>query len=911
MESNNERKKISKIFNDDNDFQEYNEIYDEKKNIIQSIFRANEALNSKGKKALKEEIKDFNEITLIFDYEILSTELDTQEMNKIIRKIYDGIDIEKTKLNVIIQNSYISDECKKNENKKKLILNKLEISDELYSFSGKIIDMFDNIKVKELTLKQFKFNSKSQLEDFTKFIYRSLCEKLILEDFFIELLIKESPYDDEFNDLDIYFNYSNNTIFLDNGYTNIKSLTLKDCPLFVISENIFKKSDNINIDIDIDENSLLNPSIITKFKIKDNKYYICFDLDSFKIKLEKEGNEDDYDYIDYLKYIFNIIISFKSKEQKIKINKDDGIEEIDRENLYRLNFKNFDVTKFEYITDDDITFIDEDKWIFFREEEIQKKKKWEEFEKELNEFDFETLSNVKELIFDNCSNFFIEWIIYFITGKKSNLDINIINKEEIDFKLLKLKKCSKDYVNLDIILNLKINKLILFDTTLIIGKKFQEEYKLDNFKGSIDNLTIKINSLEAYGKEYNLKTCEIYKILIEFITNNKYKNTNITFEFNTLSSIMSYLAYKEYLNNNKFYEFFEVGKKIEKNKEELESEYKEKLKDTNYIKGKPENHLPIYIFFGSKERRDFIYEKCFNLYYIDNKKDNMNLRTNMKKITLKNVVIRKNYENFEHLIKLKNDIENIKSENEIKSKKLEFGSDGFYIDMDYKNFILKNKIMIVELINVTFSNYEDTSLRNLNIETVINFCSISDDEMKSNNLEHYPLFRIDVKTLNSILYKNFLFEDIGLMFRYYIYKIKEKASDEKEKNKAISNYFLFFIKFFNIFKKENNLVIIINNMKELKEVYCTFCVLRVLLDKYNNKNKYIESFFLPKKELFKQAIGNYFLKEKSIEEDNNEVYSTFNYYYSCEEEEKMKENKNIEIIDGTDKRIYNFEINID
>ena len=100
-------------------------------------------------------------------------------------------------------------------------------------------------------------------------------------------------------------------------------------------------------------------------------------------------------------------------------------------------------------------------------------------------------------------------------------------------------------------------------------------------------------------------------------------------------------------------------------------------------------------------------------------------------------------------------------------------------------------------------------------------------------------------------------------------------------------------------------------MKELKEVYCTFCVLRVLLDKYNNKNKYIESFFLPKKELFKQAIGNYFLKEESIEEDNNKVYSTFNYYYSCEEEEKMKENKNIEIIDGTDKRIYNFEINID
>ena len=53
MTSNNERKKISKIFNDDNDFKEYNEIYDEKKNIIHSIFRANGALNSKGEKALK------------------------------------------------------------------------------------------------------------------------------------------------------------------------------------------------------------------------------------------------------------------------------------------------------------------------------------------------------------------------------------------------------------------------------------------------------------------------------------------------------------------------------------------------------------------------------------------------------------------------------------------------------------------------------------------------------------------------------------------------------------------------------------------------------------------------------------------------------------------------------------------
>ena len=110
----------------------------------------------------------------------------------------------------------------------------------------------------------------------------------------------------------------------------MKKLKLIDCPLFAITEGTFNciKGHN-DIEIDIDENSLLNPSIITRFKINKGLSYFCFDLDSYK--LNKEGKEDDYSKI--LEYmIIDKIVNDNNNEYN------------------KLIFNNFDITKYEYIT---------------------------------------------------------------------------------------------------------------------------------------------------------------------------------------------------------------------------------------------------------------------------------------------------------------------------------------------------------------------------------------------------------------------------------------------------------------------------------------------------------------------------------------------------------------------------------
>ena len=77
----------------------------------------------------------------------------------------------------------------------------------------------------------------------------------------------------EYNDLDIYFTILEGNIVLQNKYTDINSLTLRDCPLFAITgDKLFQQKIN-GLSIDVDQNSLLNPSIITKFKIEDGKYW--------------------------------------------------------------------------------------------------------------------------------------------------------------------------------------------------------------------------------------------------------------------------------------------------------------------------------------------------------------------------------------------------------------------------------------------------------------------------------------------------------------------------------------------------------------------------------------------------------------------------------------------------------------
>ena len=921
--------KKSIIFKDVQSSLEYIEIVNEEKNFIKIIFRSQEEINSKNaeiNQIMQDKLSQFKEFSLIFDFQRLSIELETEDLNKIINKFLDSFS-QDCKINLIIKNSLINDEKKLTpiQSRNKLIFNKLEIHDELYSLSTKLDDLFPSIEVNELILKKFKFNSKNQISNFFKFIRKVNCKKLTLEDIFVELIIKSSENDEEYKDLDIYIAYVDDIITLDNTYTHIESLTMRDCPLFAIIGNMFTYNKNKkNIDIDIDETSLINPFIITRFKIIKGKFELCFDLDSFKLQLEEKGYKNDYDYIDYLDYIFYIVIGFEREGQKIIKDKtkwdedEDGLTNINRENFYKLTFKNFDTNKFEFITDDEITFIEEKNWILNKEEKV-KKERWEKLEQDLKNFEFNNLDNVKELVFDNCSNFFIKWIIYFIKGEN---DFNKSNNK--DFELLKIKKCGKDYVNLEKILTYKINKLILFDDPLIIGDKFPEKGALHldiikNKLGSIDNLTLKNNSLDCYGKEYNLNTNRTYEIYEELIKNQRF-NKNITFELSALSFFMTFLAYREYCKNQiNFYDTNdeEDGLDYVRDKGNIKGilNEKDKIKD-------PGMHLPKQIFFSSKRKRDSIYP-IFKDIFDEN-----------SKITLKNLTIKKQTENFDnqnYLIYKKNKSFKPKSYTDNNDlKKIDFGSDGFFIDRDYKNFFSYNKIETVELRNVVFSNYKDNNLKDIEGETITNLISnneFEEDSISNNNYQktHFPNYKIDVKTLNGILYKNYLFEDISVMFKYFLYRIEDpKMPQDKaypvnvdiyEKKSTLMEYFQKFkglFEYFNSNKKK--LTIIINNIKELKEFCCTLCVLRLLLNekKYvkekltfaGNKNNFNE-IKLPDKKEMEYEIGAFFLKEKN--EDEKDCYSELNYYYISEEEETIIKKKAIKI----DKYEFGIEYDFD
>ena len=909
---------LSFIFKDRVCSGEYLEIISLDQKFIKIIFRNNEEIISKHSefaKFLNEKLNEFKEITLIFDFQRLSFELETDDLKKIIDKFNKNItNIDNTKLSIIIKNCYVNPQkiLVPIIYQNKLILNKLEIEDELYSLTTKLGSLFQSLQVNELILKKLKFNSKTQLSNFCKFIQSVDCKILTLEDIFIELILKKDDDDEEYKDLDIYFSYLDGVITLDNMYTGISSLTLRDCPLFAIEGDIFNYKEQkefapLNRNIDIDENSLINPFIITRFKIKNKKYDICFDLDSFKLKLEEKGDKNTYDYIDYLDYIFNIIISFQREGQKIINDKkkwndiDDGLGDINRKHFHRLTFKNFDITKLEYVYNDDLTFIKEKDWILNKEEK-ERKKRWEDLENSLINFEFTKLSDVKELVFDNCSNFFIKWVLHFIKGK--TYEIKSLND---DLNLLKIKKCGKDYIDLNNFLTMKIKNVILFDSPLIIpnyiDNKNKNELQLNYIDGdfrSIENLTIKINSLDCYGKQYNLNTYNTLKILVELIQ--KF-NKRLTFELSSLSNIMTFLAFKKYFEDQNFYN--------DSNEDENGDDniYKDNLKginNENKIKEIP-NYLPKHIFFSSKKKRDFIYTKAFNLQNFDEN----------SVITLKNLTIKKTTENFDNqnylMIKNRRQMKSYTDNNEL--KKIDFGSDGFFIDRDYKNFISENRIGTVELINVSFSNYKDNNLKDIEEETIVNLISNNDSEEQSiidNKYKEtfFPNYKIDVKTLNGVLYKNFLFEDIGIMFKYFMYTIDtENVSGNKypismdmyEKKKTLMEYFIRFKKIFECFKNNiKKLTIIINNIKELKEFYCTLCVLRVLVKAENwikeevsvqgSKNRDI-AIELPSKKKIENEIENYFIKEKN--EEGKECYSEINYYYSSFEEKIMVKNKKI------------------
>ena len=297
-ENPNKRENFITIRNNDNIFIIFQNLSIKKEDIKDELLK------------IKEEKENENKsLSLIIDINNLAKDIKFDELTiikEIITKITFGeleySDKNDYNLNIYIKNCLFETEGNIFYEDSKLYLNQLYISDELYSLSPRLDKFFASLRPKKLTIKKIKINSKQQLENFYDFIIKNdQCEDLTLEDFFIELIIKENKDDKEYNKLNQYFFYKEGKIYINSidDETKIKKLKLIDCPLFAIKKDTFKDINNHkDIIIDIDENSLLNPNIITKFKINNGCSDICFDLDSYKInKNVKENSKDSNDYI--------------------------------------------------------------------------------------------------------------------------------------------------------------------------------------------------------------------------------------------------------------------------------------------------------------------------------------------------------------------------------------------------------------------------------------------------------------------------------------------------------------------------------------------------------------------------------------------------------------------------------------
>ena len=771
-------------------------------------------------------------LTLVFDLEDLTKELDNAENSYKFEDIVNNNikNIDNKHLNIVIKNSLFG---KSNSlySTEDLKLNELFVSDELYRMSPYIDIIFKRFKPKKLVLKKFKINSKSQLNSFLEFILDNgckECEELELDDIFIELLVKENENDETFNELEAYISFENGKFYIQNKdgkkeIKKLKKLKMTDCPLFAVSADTFKDINNYkDISIDIDENSLLNPDMITKFKIYDGYSHIYFDLDIYKLSDEENEKKDHLDYLDYL---FSIIIDNE-----------------DNNNFKKLSFKNFDLTKYEYITGENLTFIKEQNWILNNDEK-KRKEKFEKFDdkinKKINEH-LNKLQNLKELSFNNCSNYFMNLLFKFFNCNFTE------NSSNYELDSLKIKKCGKEHFCLQNIMSLKIKHLKLFDTPLT-NENLSKLDKLGNF----ENLTIKICSLEHYCKVNNLDYYKTLEIIVDDLITNEALYTNLILEMNALPIIMTFLVARQYnkifISNNKtipkYFQFIpcfdeseEHARKIDKIREGI-------------------------------QKRDKLVNESFKLNGI-----------NDKKIILKKNNIKNKLENFEFFYYFAIRFE------KGNYLKCDFGKDIFNLDVDFRAFCILNKLDNITLENCLFSNYTNSKLNPEQIsETIINLIR---DTNKS--------YKLDIKSLNEVIYKNKSAEDITFILKYLM------LEENQQINAEIIDYIRFLGIFFNnikyLFDRFNkytkNLTIIFNNIKERKQFYCLLCVLRVINDETNYINMTFSyhdkpmGFKLPNQERIKEKIGNYFIMKKN-ENDKEVISTTFNSYYTSDEEMQL------------------------
>ena len=237
---------------------------------------------------------------------------------------------------------------------------------------------------------------------------------------------------------------------------------------------------------------------------------------------------------------------------------------------------------------------------------------------------------------------------------------------------MKLKKCGKEHFNIKNILSLKINNLILFDTPLIIDSFPDDELE-------IENLTIKINTLQYYCNENNLNYDKTIEIYIELINHQKL-NQNLILEMNTIPTIMEYLSSKKnkkgasqsiikglenktiILKNNNI-RHYKLKSKNEKSKKSEKSEeiIQEFDTDINYSSFVKMNKIETLILKDCNFEESFLDEKKIHSFSFINFINNINEKDKKyTKIDIKslNDYIYKNHLSFDnysdffnHLIK--------------------------------------------------------------------------------------------------------------------------------------------------------------------------------------------------------------------------------------------------------------------
>ena len=806
-------------------------------------------------------------VILVFDFWNISDTLNSENQND-VEKIIN----EYKPKSIVIKHCLIKENFNLYKGKDTLKLEGLYLTDELYSMSPNLGSLFNNIRAKKLMLKKIKINSKKQLNNFFDFIKMIKCEELILDDIFIELILKEKEDDDKYNELTQYFSYKDGKIIIKNDDTkeefsgNIKSLKLIDSPLFSLPDEneIFKNiSKYKNISLDIDENSLLNPEFITKFKIKNGLSDICYDLDSFKIYQDEEE-----DYIFCMNYLFEIILNNNNNYRKIK-------------------FKNFDITKAEYVIGYNNIKIKEENWILNKEEK-KKKNKFEEFDEKIKgKIKNIKLKNIKELIFDNCTNYFIELIL---------------SMTKYDLDLLKIKKCAKGYLNINSNSLTNISHLYLFDTpiTFYKAKNSSEEYqesekaeeekteedKNEEIKIIEDRLTLKIVSLEHYCQVNNLNFFFSLVNLRDLIKNSSRKY--ICFEMNALPLLMLSIIEEQYPSNDK------------DAIREIKPYYpNQKMGDDTKLPDDKEN----------KNERPEIKEKNEDRINWANKMNENELSTlKNKKIILKKNNIRNKLENFHFFIEELGDV-GLEKEDKNKGKVYDFGKDIAYLDIDYQSFFKQIGIKEITLENCLFTNYINEIFKS---KTVLNKLPniIKDTFDNFIDADKNKKYIMDMKTLKEIVMKNNCIEDFAIIMK--ICSQMEELANQKDKMCEILNIekvngiVKFFKKLREMFEyiKKKRIKIIINNIIELKE----FCCLRILSSEEIQykmaKNKKKEKKKKDGKEIEEDEekvptlvnlkyneIKKYFVKENN-EEEIKPTYTIFNYYYlSPKDEEYIDQQK--------------------